>query len=325
MPTHTSRLTARALLLAGLALACGAGAAEPADPLAALNASFRSTYAAYRTGVMQAAGPVIIQSGDKMILIRHGQRTEAPALTARYHEYKSVAHVPLATYLMLIPGAGTKLDEGRQRQLRDYRTLVLTARESIGTRGFEPDQRDRQFRILDQSLALIGSALSNGIVSRIELDRFTQNLKDDILANAYDAAEDQITTMHRQFKAWQAEMTPEERQQLRVAVSSVHMARVGNIAMQYFSATLEEPYEGRFEQEETTQGHTRLMFTESVFDEQEILKAVATHIVDEGIGISFFNDGQRMHRDLLADATEEIIMKQFSRSPQPGTHQSGKP
>jgi hypothetical protein len=38
---------------------------------------------------------------------------------------------------------------------------------------------------------------------------------------------------------------------------------------------------------------------------------LGTHLVDADIGTYFFNDSQRMHRDLLADATEEIIRKKM--------------
>ena len=200
-------------------------------------------------------------------------------------------------------------------RLREYRSLVIKGRNSLAGRGFGPDQLAGQFRILDRSIALIDATLGNGLVTKAELREFTRGQKEDILRNAYEAAEDQVNTMDRQFKAWQAEMTPEERKELRVAVSSVHMARVGNIAMQYFSVVLDEPFEGRFEEEEIKDGDFRLIFTESVFGESEILNAVGTHIVDADVGNSFFGDGQRMHRDLLADAAEDILRKKFGRQP----------
>jgi hypothetical protein len=288
---------------------------KASDPLATLNAAFRTAYAGLRSGVIRETSPVIIHAGDKMVLLKDGVRTEAPALTPRYHELKSVAHVPLALYVILIAGAGSRLDDSQLNNLREYRLLVAQGRDSIEARGFEPDQRDRQLRLFDRSLALIDATLIKGMVAKTELLRFTQSQKDDILANAYEAAQDQIDTTDRQFKAWQAEMTPEEQKQLRVAVSSVHMPRVGNLAMQYFSVVLNEPFEGRFEEEEIKDSDFRLLFTESVFDEEQILNAIGTHVVDAEIGSWFFDDTQRMHRDLLADATEQIIRDKFEKQP----------
>jgi hypothetical protein len=288
---------------------------KPPDPLSTLNAAFRTAYADLRTQIIQETSPVIIHSGDKMVLIKDGVRTEAPSLTPRYHELKSVAHVPLALYVMLVSKADSKMDDTQLNHLREYRSLVAKGRDSIEARGFKPDERDRQLRMFDRSLFLIDSTLRNGLVTKADLRRFTQSQKEDILANAYEAAEDQITTMDRQFKAWQAGMTTEERKRLRVAVGSVHMARVGNLAMQYFSAALNEPFEGRWEEEEIKDSDFRLLFTESLFDPQEILKGLGTHLVDAAVGDYFFGDGQRMHRDLLADAAEEIIRKEFGSQP----------
>ena len=288
---------------------------KASDPLSTLNAAFRTAYADLRAQVLKETSPVIIHAGDTMVLIQGGVRTEAPALTPRYHELKAVSHVPLAVYVMLISGAGSKLDDSQLDHLREYRSLVAKGRDSISTRGFKPDQLERQLRLFDRSLALIDSTLRDGLVTKADLLNFTQSQKADILANAYEAAEDQISTTDRQFKAWQAGMTAEERKRLRVAVSSVHMARVGNLPMQYFAVALNEPFEGRFEEEEIKDSDFRLLFSEAVFDEKQILNAIGTHIVDAEVGVSFFEDEQRMHRDLLADATEEILVKKFGREP----------
>lgn len=288
---------------------------KASDPILTLNDAFRTAYADLRSEIIEETSPIIIHSGDKMVLIKDGVRTEAPALTPRYHVLKSVAHVPLAVYAMLISGAGTRIDDPQLNRLREYRSLVSEGRHTIEALGLEPDQRDRQLRIFDRSVDLIDVTLRNGTVTKSELRRFTQSQRQDILANAYEAAEDQLTTTDRQFKAWESGMTTEERNKLRVAVSSVHMARVGNLAMQYFSVALDEPFEGRFEEEEIKDSDFRLLFTESVFDEKEILKAIGMHIVDAEAGNWFFDDTQRMHRDLLADAAEEIIRKKFGKQP----------
>jgi len=285
------------------------------DPLADLNGAFRSTYAELRQETLKAIGPVVIHAGDTMILMQNGIRSEAPALTHRYHELKSVAHVPLTIYAMLVGKTEARMEEPQLNSIRAYRHMVAKGRESMIGRGFRSDQLDRQLRLFDRSLAVIDSTLKKGMITKAELRRFVEAQQADILANAYEAAEDQIDTTHRQFQKWQAQMTADERSRIRVAVSSVHMPRVGNLAMQYFAVVLKEPYEGRFEEEETRHSDFRLCFTEGVFDEQEILNSIGTHVVDAAIGDWFFEDRQRMHRDLLADATEEIIRKRFGQTP----------
>jgi hypothetical protein len=247
---------------------------KPSDPLTPLNTAFRTAYASLRDQVLAKTSPIIIQSGDRMVLLKDGVRTEAPALSHRYHELKAL--------------------EGRD---------------------FRPEQRERQLRIIDRSLAFIDTTLRTRMVSETALRQFTLSQSEDIQANTYEAAEDQIHTMDKQLQAWLVKMTPEERKRLRVVVGAAHMPRVGNLAMQYFSVRLGEPYEGRYGEEEEKNNDFRLIYSESMFEEQDALRVLATHLLDADIGVYFFNDAQRMHRDLLGDAVEEIIRKKFGKTP----------
>jgi hypothetical protein len=288
---------------------------KPTDPLTPMNNAFRTAYAGLRSRLLAETSPVIVHAGDKLILFRNGVQTDVATFTPRYHELKSVAHVPLALYVMLVHDAGSKLTPEQLTQLRDYRALVVAGRDSIAGRNFASEQQTRQYRLLDQALALIDATLKDGTVSRDALRTYTKSQAQDVLANAYEAAEDQLATMDSQVKAWLAQMTPEERKRLKIAVGSAHMPRLGNLAMQYFSANFNEPYEGKFEIEEEDKSDFRVIYAESIFDEKEILKVLGTHILDEGVGVFFFNDTQRMHRDLMADAGEKIIRKKFGRKP----------
>lgn len=79
-----------------------------------------------------------------------------------------MAHVPLALYVMLVAGAGATMDDPRLTTLRQYRALVAQGRDSMEGRGFRPDQRDRQLRMFDRSLALIDSTLQRGMVTKAD-------------------------------------------------------------------------------------------------------------------------------------------------------------
>ena len=74
------------------------------------------------------------------------------------------------------------------------------------------------------------------------------------------------------------------------------MPRQQNLAVQYFAWLLSEPGEGK-----------RIVYSESVWDEQKALGLLATHQIDGDIGAAFFDDDRRMHRDLLADAAKDIL------------------
>jgi hypothetical protein len=50
-----------------------------------------------------------------------------------------------------------------------------------------------------------------------------------------------------------------------------------------------------------------------LFDEKRALNLLGTHLVDTGIGTYFFDDAERMHRDLLADAAREYLKKMAAK------------
>ncbi len=304
---------------------------ENSDPLAILNKVFRESYKTLRDRiVLPKTGPIIFQIGDSMTLmkgvslvpgadgtttVRSDTSTTAPVFTSRFHELKAIAHVSLTLYTMLVPTADSKLDEAGLAKLREYRVKVAQARASVNGRNFRPEQRDRQLRMIDQSLVFIDRTLGKGAVSQDELRQFTGSQRKDIQANAYEAAEDQLDTMHKQLQAWLAEMTPEERKRLRVVVAGAHMPRIGSLVMQYFSRVLDEPYEGRYEEEEEKNSDFHLIYGEGAFAQKDALRLLAAHLVDADVGVYFFNDAQRMHRDLLADPADEIIRKKFGKLP----------
>ncbi len=285
---------------------------EQPDPLIALNTSFRSAYADLRSQLQATQTPVIIQVGDKIILFNKGMRTESMAISPRYTELKTIAHLPLALYVMLSNETNKVMTNVQLDKLRDYRILIGSVSNALATRNFSSEQLDRQGRLIKRSLFLIDTVLSHKIISKDALQLFTLSQRDDCLANMSDAAEEQINTLDHQFKFWVKDMTPEERQHLRVVVGASHMPRIGNLAMQYFSAALGEPFEGRFEEEGSSKDNSfRLIYGENVFDEEKALRLLGTHLVDADIGTYFFNDAQRMHRDLLSDAAEAIIGKKI--------------
>ena len=285
---------------------------EQPDPLIALNASFRSAYADLRSQLQATQTPVIIQVGDKIILFNKGMRTESMAISPRYTELKTIAHLPLALYVMLSNETNKVMTDVQLDKLRDYRTLIGSVSNALATLNFSSEQLDRQGRLIKRSLSLIDTVLSHKIISKDALHQFTLSQRDDCLANMSDAAEEQINTLDHQFKSWVKDMTPEERQHIRVVVGASHMPRIGNLAMQYFSAALAENFEGRYVEEGSSKDNSfRLIYGENVFDEEKALRLLGTHLIDADIGTNFFNDAQRIHRDLLSDAAEKIIGKKI--------------
>ncbi|WP_437759305.1 RidA family protein [Sorangium sp. So ce1389] len=293
----------------------GGAALDPSDPLGALNQAFLDAYAARREAVLASIEPIIAQIDDSLILRRGGRRLEGPARTRRYHELKVVAHVPLAVHALLSGRRGA-LDGGARARLDALRHRIIAAAEGLERRGFTPEQLARQRRILDASIALLDEALAAGDVAPEALSAFTRAQTRDVLLNAEDAARDQIETMHATVEAWKQQMTAEERDRLRAVVAVSHMARPGNVAAQYFSVTLGETWQGRFDQENLRPGK-RVLTAEATFDEAEAFALLATHALDAGVATRFFGEETRLARDILADAAERILAGMFHKEPEP--------
>ncbi|WNG58692.1 hypothetical protein F0U59_31110 [Archangium gephyra] len=290
-------------------------ALEPSDPLSALNMAFRDAYAARRDAILAGMGPVIAQIDDLLILRRGGQRLVGPARTRRYHELKVVTHVPLALHVLL-SGRRGELDAATRDRLSGIQRLISASLEGLERRGLSQEQSARQRRVLEASAAILEQVLSGDGVSAEALSAYTRAQVPDILRNAEDAARDQIDTMHATIEAWKQQMTPEELARLRAVVAVSHTARPGNVALQYFSVTLGENWEGRFDQEDLQPGK-RVLASETSFDEAAAFSLLATHVLDASVGTRFFGEEIRLERDLLADAAERILARMFHKEPEP--------
>jgi hypothetical protein len=296
-------------------------ALPPSDPLAALNVAFRDAYAARRDAVLAQMGPVIAQIDDLLILRMRGERHEGPARTRRYHEFKSLAHLPLALYVLLSGRRGA-LDGPTRERLTTLRRLVTDTEASLARRAFSSEERTRQHRLLGAAREQIDQVLSSGSVSAGTLAAYVRAQAPDLLRNAEDAARDQLETMHATVEAWKQRMTPEERDQLRAVVAVSHMSRPGNVAVQYFSVTLGERWEGRFDQEGLAPGKC-VLAAETTFDEEASFALLATHVLDSNVGNRFFGEETRLSRDALADAAERLLAKMFHQEPAPPSAPTG--
>jgi hypothetical protein len=99
-----------------------------------------------------------------------------------------------------------------------------------------------------------------------------------------------------------------------VVVDTVHMARPGNLAVQYFQAALGEPYAGRRADERVAEGE-RVVVSEGAEDADRALELLGTHMVDRSAAEAFFGDPLRLDRDLLSDGAEDAIREVLGRTP----------
>lgn len=275
----------RLLLLTLLcACACAGAPPKPPDPLADVNRVARAAYAEARGRALSGAGPVLIVGPARITLLDGGGRSEFELSPARYHDLKSIAHLALGMH-----GLHFRNDPAPARvaELRDAAHRALAA---LDGRGLTPELLDRQ-----REIVRILFDESQPIAAR---ERAVAPL---LLANALDAARTEIADLEAAVEAVRGALGPAKFGRLQVIVVGAHMAREGEIAMQYFEKLLGER-EG-----------LRLVFAEGVWDEPGELQLLGTHLIDASVGEAFFGDARRMHRDLLSDAAAQVLAERASR------------
>jgi hypothetical protein len=291
-------VTAFACVAVGQAAAPPTPQASPAaDPLMTLNGVFRAAYQRTKDATLAHAGPVILVEGEKLVLRRGIARQEAAYTPAVYHVLKAVAHVPLALDVMLAPHEGdATLDDTVLVELRQIRGLMEDTEPTLAARGLEPEQLDRARTIFAESRKFLDSVVQARSCPREQRIAFARHMTPMVMKNAGDASRAELDALHARMNAWRKEMSPEEWKALKVVIMGSALPRKQNEALQYFTRLLGEPGEG-----------PRIIYAESVRDEVKALDLLATSEVDTGIGVDFFNDPTRMHRDLLSDAAKDYL------------------
>jgi len=270
------------------------GPVQPAA-LTALNNAFRAAYTDAKSRALASSGPTLIVSGDNFALLRDGRRIEANVGTPIYDPVKTIAHIPLAIYVILTPGEGA-LDDGRLKALAGLRELIPPAEASLDTVKLSPATLARQKRIVAASLAFLDEVAGSRRFARSSLLKFTRGMAPLVMENVTEAARAQLDATHTQVSAWRRDMSPEEWNQLHVLIIGPHMPREDLVVTQYFLRLLHEPKEGR-----------RVVYAESLWEEPKALDLLGTHLLDGSVGEAFFGDYLRMHRDLLGAAATQYL------------------
>jgi hypothetical protein len=292
-----SRSLALPACLVLILIAAAASAAEP-DPLLQLNDAFRGHYAEARQAALAKAGPIVLVEGDNLVLLRNGKRSEARVIPASYHTLKSIAHIPLGIYVLTIGKGDGPLDSARLAELKAFRDKIKPVRRAIAERGLSETQVQRQYQLIDASTAYLDRLAEAGRFRSEEVIAYIQSIMPAVQANISESAQGQLDGLHRQMSAWRAELPPAEWRQLRVIVMGSALPRRGNLAVQYFARLLGEKSES-----------PRIVYAESVWEEDRALRLLATYMLDAGVGVAFFDDPLRMHRDLLSDAAAEYLQR----------------
>jgi len=174
--------------------------------------------------------------------------------------------------------------------------LFPAAGERIDRVGLDAEQRARQKTIIAACAQLVDSVLDKRQCLPAERMAFTRKMTPLLMANTSAAARAALDSLHHQVSEWKGQLTPQDWSDLTVLVIGPQLPRKDNLAVQYFARLLGQPGEGK-----------RLIYAEGLGDEPRALDLLATHLVDTQVGIDFFNDPNRMARDLRSDGARDYL------------------
>lgn len=290
------RASLLALLLCAAFAAPAAAQATGSDALDRLNASFRARYAESRAATLGRTDPVILVEFETLVLLHKGERRVEPFTPPLYHQLKSIAHIPLALFVMSSQYGDKPLPTETLRTLDDYRAQVVAARDALPALDIPSDLRPTLDTIAASSLLLIDETRATKRFDPMATTVLARNLEPALMSAAREAARAQLDGLDRASRRFRTDLGEEAWSRAYVVVLGVRQARVGNLQYSYFQRVLEPGADGK-----------RLIYAESVFDEAKALELLGTILLDRKIGIAFFDQEYRMERDLLSDATTAYL------------------
>jgi hypothetical protein len=261
-----------------------------------IEGDFHKSYADDRAAVVASLGPYILVKDDKITLVNGKTRIERSTQIQFYDQLKAIDHIPLSMFLILREKTGNPLDADTIKEMESFRDYADSVVKILPQMKLPPLTLKRQERILADSAAFANRVIKAKTISAAELDSFSRGLGNDALENAYEAISAQLTEMEKDLDDFTAMISKEDRKRLHVVVYGSHMPRLKNSIMQLLEKYFGEEAEGN-----------HIIYCEGIDSEEKGVELLATHIVDSHIGLSFFGDRWRMHRDLLGDGAARFL------------------
>ena len=266
------------------------------DSIRRLNDAFRLAYAKTRDQVLQQSGPIILVQGHRLILFNGAQRLEGSIVNSAYHDLKTVAHTPLAIYALLALQKNGSLSDTVASHLIEFKDTITQVSKEFVDRLDDGALEARQQILLESCIDFIDNVLISKHYSHQKLLKFTKGSLPQIQENLEEASKYRIDNYHFQALEWRKMLGPDQWARMHVLIPGATMSRVNNLAVQYFAKLLGERGESR-----------RIIYAESRFAESQALELLGTHLFDTQIGIDFFSNPWRMHRDALGTSAARYL------------------
>ena len=285
----------------------------PEERIAALDDRFISIYEATRDRLVdeQKARALIVVIDDRMLLYHGGREPQVitglrPPL---YEKLKTLNHVPLAIYCLLIGDADADANDATLPQdvlaaVGDYRQqLAASAADFDTTNEVETGILACKVDMFERALAFLDRVMADGRVSREDLTAFGRANIADMNTCFFAATKVQLDICHARMMALKEKvLSPEDWVALRAVIIGPHMAHKEQNFLQYFARLLHTPkYTDK-----------RVVYFEGE-DVNGAFALLGTTMLDSRAARSIFGEDDRLHRDVLADATTGYLEKLLPR------------
>lgn len=273
-------------------------------PLKELNDLFLQSYGARKASMKETLGktrPVILMHSDNLIVKHNGTTQRITYVPERYHMLKSIAHTACIIHTLqelkekqLIEKA--KVEEMEKKCISGIKKVL----ELLDSKRPKPNLAHYQ-ALLTTYLSLLEGKQTKAPPLHCLKASLDQLLK--------EAAILRTEALHEQIKIIRAQMSPSQWNTLAVVVMGPRMPREGDLAMQYSQKMILDPYKLCPHLNGTPPGleHQKLVYLESINDEDKALEELSTEICDEQMGEAMLGEKERMRGDFLRDAVHEHL------------------
>lgn len=278
------------------------------DQLAQLDQHFVDIYevARAKTVERQKQEALIVIQDDDLLLYRHGHALERfPGLMPPlYNKMKTLGHIPLGVFCLLHDHTDGELSDEVLSNVRAYRAAIENAAAALdtvddATAGILPAPS----QICPKVTAFLDAVIADARASRDALDAFARSVAADVQPVLAAAAHAQLRACDEIMAHIRSDLlSAEQWSGLQVLVLGPYMARQGEIFLQYFADLLHTP----------AQGDKRLVYFDGD-DLGEAMDRLGTTMLDAEASRVIFGDRERLHRDVLADATTQYLKRCPSR------------
>ncbi|CAF3800311.1 unnamed protein product [Rotaria sp. Silwood1] len=275
--------------------------------LAEFNKHFSNAYKQTRTHLLNKVDPLIIFNGDYLTLFHRGKQTRTQLILPLYDDLKAISHIPFTIYLRLFNILFDNkqcISSNQTEEFQIYLNEIDNIRQSLDFPSSSADNiLQTQEAIIDLSIDYLHSIIKSKQLNEIELKQFCQKASQLFTINFKRAARLSLDLLHSIVQNWYTKLFNEiERQSVKILILGPKAARNGFIAKLYFYKLLNVEQEGE-----------RIVYVESVYDEQQALAIFGSWLLDAEAGDMFFNDRSQLHRDLMMDAANLYITKLFQQ------------